>query len=262
MLYRLYVDEVGNHDMTHADDLNQRFLSLTGVILETDYTTRILRPELEQIKTEFFRHDPDEPIIFHRKELVNKRPPFHALQKPEVEQQFNMRLLKALASWNYRVITIVLDKLAHRERYAVWRFHPYHYCMTALLERFVLFLHYADKRGDIMVEQRGGKEDRQLKDSYQRLWERGNENIPVERWQAHLTSSELKVKPKTANVAGLQIADLVAHPSRREILLEHQLLVDQRDIFGDQISAILRQDKYHRHVRTGQIEGYGKKLLP
>jgi hypothetical protein len=30
-LYRIYIDEVGNHDLTHADDPNQRFLSLTGV---------------------------------------------------------------------------------------------------------------------------------------------------------------------------------------------------------------------------------------
>lgn len=262
MLYRLYVDEVGNHDLTHADDPNQRFLSLTGVILESEHTTQIVRPEMEAIKSEFFQHDPDEPIIFHRKELVNKLPPFHPLRDPTVEHEFNTRLLTALARWEYRVITVVLDKLTHREQYAVWHFHPYHYCMTALLERFVLLVHYAEAQGDVMVEQRGGNEDRKLKDSYQRLYERGNENIPVERWQTCLTSRELKVKPKSANVAGLQLADVIAHPSRREVLIERGLLVDRRDVFGDQISAILRQDKYHRNKRTGQIDGYGKKLLP
>jgi hypothetical protein len=35
-LYRIYIDETGNHDMTHADDPNQRFLALTGVILEVE----------------------------------------------------------------------------------------------------------------------------------------------------------------------------------------------------------------------------------
>jgi len=262
MLYRLYIDEVGNHDLTHADDPNQRFLSLTGVILESDHTTHVIRPEMDGIKAEFFQHDPDEPVIFHRKELVNKRPPFHPLLNADIERQFNTRLLTALARWDYQVTTIVLDKLAHREQYSVWHFHPYHYYMTALLERFVLFLHYGEARGDVMVEQRGGNEDRKLKDSYRRLFERGNENIPAERWQARLTSGELKVKPKAANVAGLQLADLIAHPSRREILVEHGLLVSHRDVFGDQISAILRQDKYYRNRRTGQIEGYGKKLLP
>jgi len=261
-LYRIYVDEVGNHDMKHADDPNQRFLSLTGVILESQYTLHVLRPEMDQLKREFFQRDPDEPVIFHRKELVNKRPPFHPLRDPETEQRFNTELLMALARWEYRVVTVVLDKKAHRDQYQVWHYHPYHYCLAVLLERFVLFLHYGGHRGDVMVESRGGKEDRKLKDSYARLYERGTDNIPPERWQERLTSRELKVKPKSANIAGLQLADLIAHPSRREVLIEHQLIVDDRHIFGDQICAILRQSKYHRNRRTGQIRGYGKKLLP
>jgi hypothetical protein len=175
-LCRIYVDEVGNHDLTHTDDPNQRFLSLTGVILESSYTLRVLQPEMDQIKRELFQDDPDEPVIFHRKEMVNKRPPFHLLRDVDLEHRFNSALLDALARWDYRVIT--------------------------------------------------------------------------------------KVKPKSTNIVGLQLADLVAHPSRREILMEHQLLVDDRDVFGDRICAILRQSKYHRSWRTGQIEEYGKKLLP
>ena len=70
------------------------------------------------------------------------------------------------------------------------------------------------------------------------------------------------MKPKSADVAGLQLADLIAHPSRRELLIEHGLLTDDRDVFGDQICAILRQSKYRRDRRSGRIEGYGKKLLP
>lgn len=261
-LYRVYIDEVGNHDLIHADDPNQRFLSLTGVILESVYTLRVLQPEMDQIKRDFFQSDPDERVIFHRKKLINRRPPFHPLRNLETEQRFNLVLLTALARWEYHVITVVIDKKAHRDQYQVWHYHPYHYCLQVLLERFVLFLHYGDHRGDVMVESRGGKEDGKLKDSYACLYERGTDHIPPERWQVRLTSSELKVKPKSANIAGLQLSDLIAHPSRREVLIEHQMLVDDRDIFGDQICAILRQSKYHRNGRTGQIEGYGKKLLP
>lgn len=261
-LYRVYIDEVGNHDLSHVDDPNQRFLSLTGVIVESQYVLHTLQPEMDQIKREFFQHDPDEPVVFHRKELVNKARPFQALRDPGVEERFNTTLLTALARWDYRVVTVVLDKKAHRDQYQVWHYHPYHYCLAVLLERFVLFLHYNNYRGDVMVEARGGREDSKLKDSYSRLYEHGTDNIPPERWRARLTSRELKLKPKSANVAGLQLADLIAHPSRREVLIEKQLLVDTRDIFGDQICAILRQSKYHRNWRTGQIEGYGKKLLP
>jgi hypothetical protein len=170
--------------------------------------------------------------------------------------------LIALARWEYDVVTVVIDKKEHRDRYQVWHYHPYHYCLQVLLERFVLFLHRRGHRGDVMVESRGGKEDRKLKDSYARLYQHGTDYIPPDRWQERLTSCELKVKPKIANIAGLQLADLIAHPSRREVLIEQQLIVDNRRIFGDQICAILRQSKYLRDQRTGRIEGFGKKLLP
>jgi hypothetical protein len=130
-----------------------------------------------------------------------------------------------------------------------------------MLERFVLFLHYGHHRGDVMVESRGGKEDEKLKDSYRRLYEEGTDNIPVERWQERLSSHELKVRPKSADIAGLQLADLIAHPSRREILLDYKLIADDRDTFGNKICPILQAKKYLRS-RSGQISGYGKKLLP
>jgi hypothetical protein len=261
-LYRIYIDEVGTHDLTHADDPNQRYLSLTGVILDSSYALNTLQPEMNLIKQEFFQRDPDDPVIFHRKELINKRSPFQTLRDPEVEQRFNTSLLASLARWDYQVITVVLDKKAHREQYQTWHYHPYHYCLAVLLERFVLFLHYSRNKGDVMVEKRGGKEDGKLFESYERLFNNGTDNIPKGSWQSCLTSKQLKLRDKSANVAGLQLADLIAHPSRREILLDNQLIVDNRDVFGDQISAILRQSKYLRNRRTGQIEGYGKKLLP
>lgn len=194
--------------------------------------------------------------------MVNKRPPFHALLDSGTEEKFNTAILTALARWDYRVISVVIDKKAHRDQYQIWHYHPYHYCLSVLLERFVLFLHYDNHRGDVMVEKRGGKEDSKLQASYARLYEQGTEHIPAERWQERLTSKELKFRLKSANVAGLQLTDLIAHPSRREILIEHGLISDDRDTFGDQICAILRQSKYHRNWRTGQIEGYGKRLLP
>lgn len=260
-LYRIYIDETGNHDMTHVDDPNQRFLALTGVILESEYNTSIFQPDLVVIKRQFFKHDPDTPIIFHRKEMVNRRPPFETLRNAEVEKSFNQAILNGLQSWQYNVVTVAIDKKAHRDQYSVWRFHPYHYCLTVMLERFILFLHYGDHQSDVMVESRGRVEDEKLKDSFRRLYKNGTDNIPAERWQERLTSTELKVKPKTADIAGLQLADLIAHPSRREILLDYHLIADQRDVFGDKICKILRESKY-LHSRTGQIEGYGKKLLP
>ncbi|GAB4407999.1 MAG: DUF3800 domain-containing protein [Anaerolineales bacterium] len=260
-LYRVYIDEVGNHDMSHVDDPRYRFLSLTGVILETGYYARVVQREMEDIKRDFFSQDPDEPIIFHRKELVNKRPPFQALRDEQTEREFNGALLSALSRWEYRVVTVVLDKKAHRDRYRVWRYHPYHYCLAVLLERYVLFLKDAGARGDVLVESRGGKEDGRLKDSYRRLYERGTDYIGADLWQARLTSHELKVKPRRDNIAGLQLADLIAHASQREVLLHHGLAEDSRETFGSRISGILRDSKYLRGS-GGELDRYGRNLLP
>ncbi len=260
-LYRIYIDETGNHDMEHADDPNQRFLALTGVILESEYNTATLQPEMDAIKRQFFQQDPDTPVIFHRKEMVNRRPPFHVLRDAKTENQFNQSLLAGMERWKFQVITVTIDKKAHRDQYTTWRYHPYHYCMAVMLERFVLFLHDGNHRGDVMVESRGGQEDEKLKESYRRLYHDGTDNIPVERWQERLSSKELKVRPKSADIAGLQLADLIAHPSRREILLANKLIADSRDTFGDRICAILQKEKYLRSPK-GKIPGYGTKLLP
>lgn len=133
--------------------------------------------------------------------------------------------------------------------------------MAVMLERFILFLSYNNQRGDVMFESRGGKEDKKLMNSFRMLYRNGTDYISADLWQERLTSGELKVKPKKANIAGLQLADLIAHPSRREILLEYKVISKDRDTFGDMICSILRENKYLRS-QNGQIQEYGKKLLP
>lgn len=256
MKYRLYVDEVGNPDLESSDNPNHRFLSLTGVVLELGYVQEVMHPQMEALKVKYFRSHPDEPLIFHRKELLNAKPPFEALRVAEVREQFDKDLLSHLREWEYVAISVCIDKKRHKETYSTWRYDPYHYCLAILLERFVFFLSRVNSQGDAMAESRGGKEDRRLKDSFHRLWKNGTDYVDPERFQKALTSRQLKVKLKSNNVAGLQLADLIAHPSRNEILSEHGLLDRQIAPFAAKIIEIL-QNKYDR--RGDRI--FGKKFL-
>ncbi len=97
----------------------------------------MVAPELEALKRRYFKVHVDEPLIFHRKELVNRKYPFQALREPGVEESFNVDFLALLARLQYKVITAVIDKLEHRHRDAAWQRHPYHYCQAVLLERYV-----------------------------------------------------------------------------------------------------------------------------
>lgn len=261
MKYRLYVDETGNHDMDHVEDPNQRFLGLVGVAVSLQEVRDHLGPRLEELKRRHFPYDPDDPPVLHRKELVNRRHPFHTLRDPAVEVAFNDDLLALLEDVEYQVIAVVIDKLEHRDRYSTWLFQPYHYCLKVMLERYVFLLESRSATGDVMAESRGGVEDRRLKDSYARLFERGTEFVESHRFQATLTSRQLKVNPKRDNIAGLQLADVLAHPTRRDILRRNGLVTPEAAVFGDRILDVLKRRKYYRSP-AGRIDGHGRKLLP
>ena len=161
-----------------------------------------------------------------------------------------------LTQWEYSVISVCLDKKTHKETYDVWRYDPYHYCLALLLERFVFFLEHRDGKGDVIAESRGSKEDRRLKQSFLRLWNEGTEYLSPERFQNVLTSKQLKVKPKANNISGLQLADIIAHPSRNEILQENDLLSNELAPFAKKVIGIL-QAKYYRE--GGRV--FGKKFI-
>ena len=107
-----------------------------------------------------------------------------------------------------------------------------------------------------MAESRGGKEDRRLKDSFERLWINGTEYVEQDQFQRRLTSRQLKVKTKSNNISGLQLADLLAHPSRNEILLDNDVIKTEFPEFTKKVVEILKS-KYYRRENTF----FGKKFL-
>ena len=114
--------------------------------------------------------------------------------------------------------------------------------------------------GDVLAESRGGKEDRRLKDSFARLYDSGTDYVQASKFSDRLTSKQLKVKSKSNNIAGLQIADLVAHPSFKATQARHENRA-LPDNFGGKVGVILEGSKYHRHP-SGKIDGWGRKWLP
>ncbi|MDX2284141.1 MAG: DUF3800 domain-containing protein [Bacteroidia bacterium] len=259
MKYRIYIDEVGNNDLGSSNDPNHRFLCLTGVVFDLEYVKSTLTPDIEAIKARYFDSHPDDPVIFHRKEMVNKKYPFKTLSDPAVEQLFNLDFIALLKKWKFKTITVLIDKLEHHNRYTTWRHDPYHYCMAVIFERYHLRLKELGKEGDMMFESRGGKEDMRLKEAYRNIFKSGTDYIKPEDIDETLTSKELKIKPKSANIAGLQLADLLAYPLYRYALQFFDLKTDKRNTFNEQIIDAIKPKIYKKGNR---IEGYGLKLLP
>lgn len=256
--YRVYIDEVGNSDIGSSDDSNHQYLSLTGLIFELEYVKTTVHPAVEELKQKYFPYHPDEPIILHRKELVNKKYPFGALKDKKIEENFNKDFIRLIKILEYAVVSVLIDKKEHNLKYSTWKHDPYHYCMEVLIERFFFFLRDNKTNGDVMIESRGGKEDIRLKRSFTKIFENGTNFIEAKYLQERFTSKELKVKPKKLNIACLQLADLLSHSSRRYMFKFYKISEGKSHTFGDEIIKIIEQ-KYYKNNNI--VEGYGIKML-
>ncbi len=124
--YRMYIDESGDH--TYSED--KRYLGLAGVIFESQDYKDVFHPDLEDFKQKHFPHNPDEPVILHRREIIDRGGPFWRLRDSQKEKEFNNGLIALLTKHKFKLISVVIDKKAHIDRYGESALHPYHFAWS------------------------------------------------------------------------------------------------------------------------------------
>ena len=258
--YRLYIDESGDHVFNHLDNPAHRYLCLIGCWFRNPEYLQF-HEHIQRFKTDHIPHHPDEPPILHREDIVNRRGCFCHLQDAARCQAFDHALREIIRAAQFRIVAVVIDKLALRQRYGEAAAHPYHLAIGFMLQRYCGYLNHVNRTGDVMAESRGGREDRLLMDSYSRVHDQGVWMTSAATFQLALTSRQLKVKNKTANIAGLQLADLLGHPVRQLILREQAHLDKPAPPFAAQLLPML-ETKFNHHLYDGRTAGYGKIFFP
>lgn len=260
-MIRLYVDEQGTDTLSNLHIDKHRYLSLTGVAIDVAHARDYLVPAVHSLKAELFDSDPDAPIIFHRKDIMGGKGPFQRIRNdPEFRSEFDERICAIFAETNYKVITALIDKHWMVKQVHWERKHPYHYLLEILVEKFVQYLENRGcDIGDIMPESRQDK-DRLLQGEYNRIRETGTDYVPPDRIASVLRGSNLKFRRKPDNIAGLQLCDLLAHPSHIYVRqkMGHDVSLGP---FAQRVCDYLIADKYDRSG-WGTIKGYGYKHLP
>ncbi|MEI6169116.1 MAG: DUF3800 domain-containing protein [bacterium] len=257
--YRLYVDESGDHTYNQLDDIARRYLGLLGVWFRQadDYVAFDL--DLNSFKQEIFGARPDKPVVLHRSCIINRKGPFGMLRDPDVRQRFDKGLLEIVRRAKFHVVCVVIDKQTHSGKYDN-PLHPYHYCLAAMLDRYSGWLNHKTAVGDVMAEGRGREEDLQLAQAYRRVYEGGTIMFSHSHHQKALTSKDIKIQTKQANLPGLQLADILAHPVKQAMLIEKGLISETGDVFGKQIIDAV-DSKFNKKEGSGQVSGYGKVWL-
>ena len=265
---RMFVDENGHQ--TLKGDLannNNRFLCLSGIImpLTGHYDLGLALDDLK------LKHFGAKEIILHRRELVSAKPPFEALLDPDARKRFDDDFLKIVNNTKYYVISVAIDKKALVDKYGILHARdPYALALEFLLQRYLYWLQewhskyektYGHIYGDVMAEARGKGEDRITKQTYIEIYN-GRGYNPLHDVHDFFSSKEITLKPKSANIAGLQFVDLLAHPARRYILMKNDLAPDiKSSSYEQKIVDILVESKFRRDEKD-IIEGTGTILFP
>jgi len=233
-------------------------LSVTGLVFRQDVHDITFTSRVSAFKRRIFK-TPD--VILHRRDIMGRKGVFAALDDDALRAQFDQGFAELLKYLPGPAFTVPIDKKAHLEKYKVWQFDPYHYLLTCLVERYIFWLKRNGTIGDVMGEARTPWHDRRLRQAYRRLFDRGGDYLKPADTQARLITRELKLETKDANIAGLQVADLLAHPAHRTLkfMQENRPIPDD---YGTSLVRILEDGVYDRHPITKLIKGTGRKWLP
>lgn len=220
--YRLYIDESGDHTYRQLGDPHSRYLGLTGVLLLKKYYDDNVPDQVEALKRKHLRYDPDRPPILVRSHIRYRKYAFGILQDPERNQAWEADVLSLFRKLKGQIFTVVIDKKVHREAYPVQTFDPYVYCLAVLLWRVRGYLRQYGGDCDVLAESRGKVEDAQIQDAYKHLRNYGwTEWGTAEGYTAAFPDDAILFRKKEHNVAGLQIADLVAYGQKAQTIAEN-----------------------------------------
>lgn len=258
--YRLYIDESGDHTFKLAESDNHRYLGLLGIWFDVEGPYRDFARSLAALKAGIFGwHPDDEPLCLHRKDIIERRRVFGRLRDPELNRRFEEGLRKTIQDAHFRMACVVIDKASHRTKTYRELFHPYHYCLAALLERYAGWLHLHGAKGDLLAESRGRVEDQELMKAFEVTLQKGTRFHSPQQFQEVLTSKKIKLKKKEHAVPGLELADLLAYPFKREMVAERRGEEAPQD-FSSALLDVARS-RMNCHVSSGRIAGYGKVWL-
>lgn len=237
--YLVFVDESGDHSLTSINPQYPVFVLAFAIISKQDYTQRVSR-ELQEFKMRHWGHD---ETVLHEHEIRKPRDAFSFLMQRPRRERFLAELTTMMEALPATIVAVVIDKHAFAARHAADHSgNTYDYAMETGLNAVFQFLAgqgQSDLRTHIVVECRGRKEDKELELTFRRFCDITNAH-------SRPLPFDLVMVPKTANSAGLQLADLIARP-----IGLHHLRPQQANRAFDII-----QTKLHRHD-DGKTEGVG-----
>ena len=213
--YHLYIDECGDQNLETFSPTFPIF-TLCGILVRDTLVPK-LEEQIRALKQDFWGN---RQIILHSRDIRKCQNGFEVLFDLDVKRRFYESINQLLGQ---RDMYIIVSCSILKEPYIrlFGRFNDvYGQSLSFILERAIFYVdnECPDGNGCIsaIVERRGKREDRNLMSYYQQLLDKGTYWVTTERMKSRMNC--LDFKWKTEDIAGLQIADLIAYPITRHVL--------------------------------------------
>lgn len=208
----LALDENGIPSLKKYDCPNTRYFTITGVqICSEDFLS--IKNSIVNLKNKYWQNGSfkDERVVFHAREIRKKEYSFN----PKIIDyaKFIEDLEYFLENAPVKIYASTVDKKEHHDTYKYNAYPVYDLALTFILERYAYDLNRSQKKGIVLLESRGKKEDKNLLKQINKLFKYGNSyNKPeIFRNISAVYFNRKRTKDKKLSYWQLELADLYAY---------------------------------------------------
>jgi hypothetical protein len=241
----MFLDESGDHSLEKIDASYPMFV-LAGCIFDFDYYLQEAEKKVNELKLKFFGKT---NIILRSYDIRKQKGDFSCLVARRKREEFYEAIDKLVEGLNFTVIATAINKTKLKGQYG-HPTNPYHLCLQFILERAVMYLGRSNGKMMFRIESRETHNDQKLSEVYELFRNTNHRLFNTEEIQSKLT--DLSFNQKIQNIAGMQIADLVAYPIGKWVL----------DNSKENKAFTIIQKKLHKKPRTETFLNYGLKVFP
>jgi len=245
----LFLDESGDHSLSVIDPQHPVFV-LSGVIMDSEYHDGAATHALNLFKERLLGN---RGVILHTLAFTRNQAGFERMVDHEYRQGFFNGLEVLVRDMEFKIVACAIKKQDHLVKYGLNALDPYLLSLSLLIERFTY--EFGSAGGTVVAESRDQTLNNALELAFLDLKIRGTKYVSASKIANRIRN--FAIRNKSENVAGLQLADIIATPIARHVLGKptYPRYSEQGDFYSV-IASKFRRDRF------GRAEGMGLVVLP
>lgn len=240
----MFLDESGDHSLEKIDASYPMFV-LAGCIFDYETYSSVDEITVNNFKTKYCSGN---GVILRSYDVRKQKGDFSFLVDKHKRDLFYEELNGLLKSLNFTVIAAAIDKTQLKKQYTDPD-NPYHLCLRFILERAIMHLGKSGEKMALRIESRETHNDKKLAQVYEDFRKQDHSYFTAQEIQSKIV--DLSFNQKTQNIAGMQIADLVAYPIGRWVI----------DRLKENKPFEVIQTKFRKNPKGNEFLNYGIKIF-